>query len=86
VHVLFTDRDQAALTPIQFHVMHAICELHPETKLFGNKRDAMFDKVCGSDRVRRMFLDGRPIDEIIAFWSAGVEEFRARRSPYLLYE
>ena len=46
----------------------------------------MFDKVCGTDRVRRMFLDGRPIEEIIAFWGQGVEEFRGRRAKYLLYD
>ena len=86
VHILFTDRDQAELTPIQFHVMHAVRELYPEIRLFGNKRDAMFDKVCGTDRVRRMFLDGRPIEEIIAFWGQGVEEFRGRRAKYLLYD
>jgi uncharacterized protein YbbC (DUF1343 family) len=66
--------------------MHAVRQLYPETRLFGNKRDAMFDKVCGTDRVRRLFLEGRPIDEVIAFWGEGVEEFRARRVPYLLYD
>ncbi|MBU0617311.1 MAG: DUF1343 domain-containing protein [Planctomycetes bacterium] len=86
VHILFTDRDRAELTPIQFHVMHAVRQLYPETSLFDNKRDAMFDKVCGTDRVRRMFLDGRPIEAIIAFWGEGVEEFRARRGTYLLYD
>ena len=86
VHILFTDRDQAELTPIQFHVMHAVRRLYPETRLFGNRRDAMFDKVCGTDRVRRMFLDGRPIEEIIAFWGQGVDEFRSRRATYLLYD
>ncbi len=86
VHILFTDRDQAALTPIQFHVMDAVRRLYPETQLFGNKRDAMFDKVCGTDRVRRMFLDGRPIEEIVGYWAQGVEEFRSRRAKYLLYD
>ena len=86
VHILFTDRDRAELTPIQFHVMHTVRELYPETSLFGNKRDTMFDKVCGTDRVRRMFLEGRPIEEIIAFWGQGVEEFRGRRAKYLLYD
>lgn len=85
VHILFTDRDRAELTPIQFHVMHAVRQLYPDTKLFGNKRDAVFDKVCGSDRIRGMFLEDRPLVEIIAFWQQGVEQFRARRASYLLY-
>ncbi|MFQ5807452.1 MAG: hypothetical protein ACE5I3_13470 [Phycisphaerae bacterium] len=86
VHVLFTDRDQAELTPIQFHVMDAVRKLYPETKLFGANRDAMFDKVCGTDRIRRMFQEGRPIEEILAFWRQGVDEFRTRRTEYLLYD
>ncbi len=86
VDILYTDRDQAELTPIQFHVMDAVRQLRPEIKLFGNQRDAMFDKVCGTDRIRRMFLDGRPIEEIIDFWNQGVDEFRARRAEYLLYD
>jgi uncharacterized protein YbbC (DUF1343 family) len=86
VHVLFTDRDQAELTPIQFHVMDAVRRQRPNLKLFGNRRDAMFDKVCGTDRVRLMFLEGRPVAEIVDFWRQGLDDFRARRAEYLLYE
>jgi uncharacterized protein YbbC (DUF1343 family) len=85
VQILFTDRERAELTPIQFHVMDAIRRLQPELKLFGNKRDKMFDKVCGSDRIRTMFEEGRPVDEITAFWGQGVDGFRAQRAKYLLY-
>lgn len=86
VHIVFTDRDRAALTPIQFHVMDAVRRLAPETKLFGNKRDGMFDKVCGTAEIRELFEAGRPLDDILACWNAGVEEFRQQRAPYLLYE
>ena len=86
VHILFTDRDNVDLTPIQFHVMDTIRRLYPERRLFGNNRDAMFDKVCGTDRIRRMFLEGRPIGEIVDFWRHGGEVFRSRRANYLLYD
>jgi uncharacterized protein YbbC (DUF1343 family) len=86
VQVLFTDRDQAELTPIQFHVMDAVRRQRPNLELFGNRRDAMFDKVCGTDRVRLMFLEGRPVAEIVDFWRQGLDDFRARRAKYLLYE
>ncbi len=86
VHVLFTDRDAAELTPIQFHVMDAVRKLYPETKLFGQRRDATFDKVCGTDQIRRLFEQGRPLDEVLAVWRQGVDDFRARRTKYLLYD
>lgn len=86
VHVLFTDRERAELTPIQFHAMDAVRKLYPDIKFFGQKRDSSFDKACGTDEVRKQFADGKPIDEILAFWRQGVDEFKARRAKYLLYE
>ena len=86
VQIRLTDPRRAALTPIQFHIMDAVRALYPELKLFSGRRDAMFDKVCGTDQVRRMFAQGRPVDEILAFWSEGEERFREQRKPYLLYE
>jgi len=86
VHVLLIDRDRVEATTIQFHVMDAVRKLHPQMKLFDGSRDAMFDKVCGTDRIRRMFVEGRPIDEIIRFWKDGTDEFRSQRAPYLIYK
>ncbi len=85
VQLHITDRDRVDLTGIQFHVMDAVRRMHPDRPLFGTKRDDMFDKVCGTDRIRRMFLEGRNISEILAFWHAGREAFRQARRPYLLY-
>jgi uncharacterized protein YbbC (DUF1343 family) len=85
VQILFTDRNRLHLTDVQFHVMEAVQRSHPDRELFGNKRDAMFDKVCGTDRVRQMFLDRRPIDDILGLWNEGVEEFCVKRAKYLLY-
>jgi uncharacterized protein YbbC (DUF1343 family) len=86
VHVHLVDRDRAELTPIQLHVMDAFRRLYPDLKLFGHGRDAMFDKVCGTDQIRRLFEAGRPIDEILAVWRQGVDDFRAKRAKYLLYK
>ncbi|MCP4249990.1 MAG: DUF1343 domain-containing protein [bacterium] len=86
VQIVLSDPKQVKLTPIQFHVMDVVRSKYTDKQLFGSKRDGMFDKVCGTDRVRRMLLDGRPIDDILAFWNEGVEAFRAARGEYLLYE
>lgn len=86
VHVVFTDRDAAELTTVQFHVMDAVRKVDPAVKFFGAKRDNMFDKVCGTDQIRRLFEAGRPVQDIVDFWRQDVDEFRAKRGKYLLYE
>ncbi|MCP4592035.1 MAG: DUF1343 domain-containing protein [bacterium] len=86
VQIHLTDQRRARLTDIQFHVMDYLRRVHPEKPLFGAKRDRMFDKVCGTDAVRKMFLAGKPIQDILAHWNAGLDEFRARRAKYLLYD
>ncbi len=85
VHIVLTDARRAELTPIQFHVMDAVRKLRPETEFFGHKRDGMFDKVCGTDGVRTRLAEGRPIEEVLAFWREGVDAFRQAREKYLLY-
>jgi uncharacterized protein YbbC (DUF1343 family) len=84
VHII--DRNAADLTSIQFHVIDVVRRLYPQVELFGNGRDKMFDKVCGTDRVRRMFVDGRPIGDILKFWNADQESFLKQRAKYLMYK
>ncbi len=43
-------------------------------------------KLSGTDRLRRMIVDGASPEEIIAAWSGDVAAFKAQREPYLLYE
>lgn len=81
-----TDRDLVHLTGIQFHVLDVVRRRYPGQKLFGNQRDDMFDKVCGTDQIRKMFEAGRPIDEILAYWNGGLEGFLSLRAQYLLYK
>jgi uncharacterized protein YbbC (DUF1343 family) len=55
-------------------------------KLFGEGRDAMFDKVCGTDGIRKRFEENRPIEEIISFWESDTDDFKKLRAEYLLYD
>lgn len=86
VQIYFTDRNKAPLTHLNFHAMDAVRRLYPSEKLFGNKRDNMFDKVCGTDRIRTMFEEGRPIAEILEHWNSGLEDYMTMRAKYLMYE
>lgn len=84
IHLL--DPHAVDLTCIQFHVMDVIQKLYPDQKFFGSKRDDMFDKVCGTDTVRKMFLEGKSAAEIVRFWNSGRESFMAARAKYLMYK
>lgn len=47
---------------------------------------SMFELLVGVDYVRKMIIEGRSVDEIRAVWQADLEEFKALRQQYLLYE
>ncbi|MBN1488889.1 MAG: DUF1343 domain-containing protein [Phycisphaerae bacterium] len=85
VQIYVTDPKAVELTAIQFHMMDIVRQKHPDHPLFGTNRDNMFDKVCGTDRIRKAFLDGTPIADILAMWREGIEPFRQARAKYLLY-
>ena len=86
VQIHITDRDRVDLTGIQFHIMDVVQSLYPQQRLFGNQRDRMFDKVCGTDKMRKMFLEGTPIGQVIRFWNGGRGAYMKMRAKYLLYE
>jgi len=84
IHLL--EPAKVELTALTFHILDAVRKVRPEIKLFGNDRDAMFDKVCGTDAIRKAIEAGRPVDDVLALWREGVDAFRAQRTPYLMYE
>jgi uncharacterized protein YbbC (DUF1343 family) len=82
-------RATAPLLPVSIHALEAVRETAGRD-LFAlarqrGKRWDLFDKVCGSDQVRQALQAGRPAKEIVASWAPGVDAFRKRREPYLLY-
>lgn len=46
----------------------------------------MFDRVAGSDLLRKELSAGKSAESIIHSWEPGIEEFLKKRAPYLLYE
>lgn len=45
-----------------------------------------FERLIGTDYVRKMIEQGKDADEIKAMWKEDVEKFKVQRRPYLLYE
>lgn len=89
VQLYFTDPANAPLTAINFHALETLKQvadrdLFAEAVRAGKKFD-MFDKVNGTDAMRRALQEGKAAAEIVASWRAGEEQFRRDRKPYLLY-
>ena len=49
------------------------------------KKFDMFDKVNGTDAMRRALQDGKSAMEIVVPWRVGKEKFRAGRKKFLRY-
>lgn len=85
----FTAPATAPLAALNFHALEAARklgrrDLFAEAQRAG-KSFAMFDKVVGTDKVRRALQSGQSAASIVASWKAGEDAFRRRRQPYLLY-
>ena len=89
VQVYFTEPAKAPLTAINFYALEALKKVAGRD-LFAeavkaNKKFDMFDKVNGSDAIRKALQAGTPAAQIVASWKPGEEAFRKLRTRYLLY-
>ena len=82
----FTDYEKARLTDTQFYVMQAVAELYPDKKAFDVANGiGLFDKVCGTDYVRKEFVKRYKVADIIEYWRKDEEEFREMSRQYHIY-
>lgn len=89
VQIHLTDPSVAPLTLIQFYIMQEAHRLWPEKNLFTlceQSRLSMFDKVCGTDEVRKAFTKSFLVSDIMPLWTDDIPAFRARASKYFLYD
>ena len=88
VQTYITDVDRANLTLTQFYFLQVVHEMYPDVKLFeqNEKRGfAMFDKVCGTDQIRKRFTQRYRVEDMADYWNKDAETFRLRSSKYYLY-
>ncbi len=85
VQIHFTDFRAAEVTRLNFEIMDAVRRLSPNLNFFPAGRERMFDLVCGTDEVRKMFAAGKSAAEIWKHWNADSAAFRKSREKYLLY-
>ena len=82
----FTDYEKARITEVQFHVMEAVAELYPDKKAFEVITSyGLFDKVCGTDYVRKVLCKGYRFDDIKDYWRKDEQSFRNLSQKYHIY-
>ena len=82
----FTDYGKARVTETQFYVMQAVAELYPDKRAFEVVSGVgLFDKVCGTDYVRKEFGKRYKVADIQDYWRKDEEPFRELSQKYHIY-
>lgn len=88
VQIHITDYDVAGLSIVQFYVMQELYKLYPDKAAFAigdKKRFGMFDKVCGTDKIRTAFEKNYRVADMEEVWNRDIEHYRSVSQPYYLY-
>jgi uncharacterized protein YbbC (DUF1343 family) len=89
VQIYITDFSKVRLSDIQFHIMEVAAKLFPDKKFFDHaseNRYNMFDKVCGSDKIRIEFSKNHSYKDISRHWTKDEDYFRKLSKKYYLYK
>ena len=89
VQIHVTDRDRVELSVVQFSILEALYRLYPDWNIFGRAKPdkiQMFDKVIGTDEVRKMLTNHGNVDDLLRQIDKERAQFMIKRERYLLYE
>ncbi len=88
VQIHFTDPLKADLMKIQFYFLQVHNNMYPDKNPFTNpdtSRFSMFDKVCGTSKIREIFGKEMTVRSINAYLEKDIDAFRKATAPVLLY-
>lgn len=89
VQIHITDYEKVALSEIQFYVVQEMMRLwgnqHDWFAECDQKRFSMFNKVCGTDKIKELFSKRYRWEDAKAYWDKDVEKYREESSKYYLY-
>jgi uncharacterized protein YbbC (DUF1343 family) len=89
VQPYITDYEKVPLTLIQFYVLQECHQLFPDKNVFElcePSRLGMFDKVCGTSRIREIFSQTFTVDSIKEVWNRDVDRFKKTAKKYFMYK
>jgi uncharacterized protein YbbC (DUF1343 family) len=88
VQLHITDYSKLNLMSLQFIFMQVQNELYPEKNPFylcDSSRIKMFDKVCGTSKIRELFVRRMNYDDIREYLNKDVENFKRLSEKYYIY-
>jgi len=88
VQLHITDYSKINLMSLQFLFLQVHNEMYPEKNPFTNcdtSRLKMFDKVCGTSKIREMFTKRMRYEDIQSYLTKDVDAFRKLSKKYYLY-
>jgi uncharacterized protein YbbC (DUF1343 family) len=88
VQIYISDKEVAPLSLLQFYMLQETYKLRPEKNVFTmceKSRLEMFDKVCGTDKIRLRFSKTFSVDSISGLWMQDIPTFRKMAEKYFLY-
>jgi uncharacterized protein YbbC (DUF1343 family) len=80
--IVITDRDRLKPFRSGLAIVRTLHELYPRRVQW---KVAHFDRLCGTDAVRRAIIDQVPLEKLEDGWQTDAARFRETRRPYLLY-
>jgi uncharacterized protein YbbC (DUF1343 family) len=89
IQIHITDPGKAPLSLIQFYILQEAHKLWPEKNIFEmceKSRLSMFDKVCGTDKIRIEFTKAFSVNSIMDLWTRDIPAFRKKAEKYFLYQ
>jgi uncharacterized protein YbbC (DUF1343 family) len=78
-------RDNWFREPFTFRYVIGMYNLYPDKSKFFLIGGNFFDKLCGTDEIRKMILSGKSEAEIKESYQSDLADFKAKRKKYLLY-
>ena len=87
MQIYITDYEKVNLTKVQFKLIEIAHKLYPEQEIFklNPKRHKMFDKVTGSDKIRKEFGENYLYSDIEKMWEESAKSFKEESGKYYLY-
>lgn len=87
VQIHFNDYTKADLMKLQFWFMQVHKEMYPDKNVFemGKNRWSMFEKVTGTDQIRKLFSKNYKVSDIEEYLSKDTASFIEKSSTYYLY-
>ena len=87
IHIM--DYEQARLSEVQFLIVQELMRMYPDKDWFAlcdQQRFGMFDKVCGTNKIREMFRQRYRWEDVSDYWYKDVDWYREESSKYYLYK